>query len=43
MNMGGAAQGAGIGLAAKVTALSRLLAGWRIHSPAGLDMRRTRQ
>jgi hypothetical protein len=41
--MGGTAQGAGIGLAAKVTALSRLPAGWRKHAPAGLDMCRTRQ
>jgi hypothetical protein len=41
--MGGTAQGAGIGLAATVTAVSRLLTGWRIHAPAGLDMRRTRQ
>jgi len=41
--MGGTALGAGVGLAATVTVLSRLLAGWRIHAPAGLDMRRTRQ
>jgi len=40
--MGGTAQGAGVGLAATVTALSRLLAGWRIHALAGLDMLRTR-
>jgi hypothetical protein len=41
--MGGTVHGAGIGLAATVTALSRLLAGCRVHILAGHYMRRIRR